>query len=69
MMTVVGSSCMARVTEEQGVDSQSSILLSTRRAQKECGTGIGQGPIPQRAGRGLLIHLTVSGIQVRGKQP
>ena len=26
-------------------------------------------PTPHRAGRGLLIHLTVSMIQVRGKQP
>jgi D-arabinose 1-dehydrogenase-like Zn-dependent alcohol dehydrogenase len=40
---------MARVTEEQSGDKQSSsflpVLLSTRHSQEECGTGSGRWPV------------------------
>ena len=34
-------------------------LLSTCPSQEECGTGSGQGPLPHRAGRGLLTRPTI----------
>jgi hypothetical protein len=49
MMTLVGFSFMAMVTEQQGGGSQFIDLMSTRPAQEECGTGSGQGVVELRS--------------------
>src|SRR6516162_5220934 len=62
MMAVVGSSFMARASEEQGgYAAILSNLLSTRRSQEECGTGSGQGPTRTRGGSTLKPRRLTSG--------